>query len=93
MASNNEFKLLIFDSLSLILKKVIINAPKTCSNFFLVSPKYNEYFKMKIILFEKTYTQIYKNLNEDYDFFKVNKLGKESAKAYKTVKLISKTVK
>ena len=87
MTHDSSYKLLIFDTLSLNLKKVITDAPKECPSFDLISPKYNEYFRMKLFLFRKTYIKILKNLSQYKEVFKKNPQN-FSGKAYKTVVLI-----
>ena len=83
----NEFKFAIFESKSLRLKKIISDIPSTCDNFVFISPKYNEYFKMKLYLFEKTYRKILINLDQGYDLFKKHNKGKKVI--YKSVVLTS----
>ena len=64
--SNGSFKSLqIFYSLTLTLKKEIINLPLECDSFCLNLPFYNEYFKVQLFLFRKSYFAMVKHFQRD----------------------------
>ena len=78
-----------FEIKDLEMIKNIRDVPLQCTDFQLISPLYNEYFKMRLLMFHKTYVKILSNLSENYEYFKQNSKIKQTNKNYKKVRVIS----
>jgi hypothetical protein len=84
---------LIYDIETLELKHTEGGLHNTFEDLFLISPLYNEYFKKKLFIFEKTFKKVSNSFQIDKDILKLEdkseqKLG-EIEKRHSKVFLIS----
>ena len=65
--------LLIYDMQNLSLKHTEGGLHNTFDNLFLISPLYNEYFKKKLIFFEKTFKKVSNSFQMDKEMLGFDK--------------------